>query len=37
MGEFLEFTVQRDWFESLIGPHVDLAIEVLAKAIQKAR
>jgi molecular chaperone DnaK len=36
-GAPLRFTVQRDWFESLIGPHVDLAIEVLSKAIQKAR
>src|ERR1700723_3076264 len=32
----LSISVQRDWFESLISPHVDLAIELLTRAIQKA-
>lgn len=35
-GPPLSMTVQRDWFESLISPHVDLAIELLTRAIQKA-
>jgi molecular chaperone DnaK len=35
-GKPLHFTVRRDWFESLIGVHVELAIEVLVRAIQKA-
>lgn len=36
-GAPLQHHVHRDWFESIISPHVDLAIEVLVKAIQKAR
>jgi len=35
-GAPLQYTVRRDWFESLISPHVDLATEVLIKAIEKA-
>jgi molecular chaperone DnaK len=35
-GSPLSISVQRDWFESLISPHVDLAIELLTRAIQKA-
>ena len=35
-GSPLSMSVQRDWFESLISPHVDLAIELLTRAIQKA-
>jgi molecular chaperone DnaK len=35
-GSPLSINVQRDWFESLISPHVDLAIELLTRAIQKA-
>jgi molecular chaperone DnaK len=36
-GSPLHFVVERDWFESLITPHVDLAIETLTKAIENCR
>jgi len=32
----LSYSVERNWFESLISPHVDLAIELLIRTIQKA-
>jgi molecular chaperone DnaK len=35
-GPPLSVSVERDWFESLISPHVDLAIELLTRAIQRA-
>ena len=35
-GPPLSFSVERKWFESLISPHVDLAIELLTRTIQKA-
>src|SRR5260370_27783988 len=36
-GAPLHFVVDRTWFESLITPHVDLAIETLTKAIENCR
>jgi len=36
-GAPLHFVVDRAWFESLITPHVDLAIETLTKAIENCR
>jgi len=36
-GAPLQFAVERPWFESLIAPHVDLAIETLTKAIENSR
>lgn len=36
-GAPLHFVVDRSWFESLITPHVDLAIESLTKAIENCR
>jgi molecular chaperone DnaK len=33
----LHFVLERAWFESLITPHVDLAIETLTKAIENCR
>lgn len=33
----LHFAVDRSWFESLVTPHVDLAIESLIKAIENCR
>jgi molecular chaperone DnaK len=36
-GRPVHFVVEREWFESLIAPHVDLAIELLTRAIEKAR
>jgi molecular chaperone DnaK len=36
-GDPLHFVVEREWFESLVTPHVDLAIETLTKAIEKCR
>jgi molecular chaperone DnaK len=35
-GSPLSYSVERNWFESLISPHVDLAIELLIRTIQKA-
>lgn len=36
-GDPLHFVVEREWFESLVTPHVDLAIETLTRAIEKCR
>jgi molecular chaperone DnaK len=36
-GAPLHFVVEREWFESLITAHVDLAIEALTKAIENCR
>lgn len=36
-GAPLHFVLERAWFESLITPHVDLAIETLTKAIENCR
>jgi molecular chaperone DnaK len=30
-------SIQRSWFESIIGTHVDLAIELLSRTVRKAR
>lgn len=35
-GRPLSVPVERSWFESLIATHVDLAIEALVKAVQRA-
>lgn len=36
-GQPLHFAVHRDWFESVIGAHVDLAVELLSKCIERSR
>jgi molecular chaperone DnaK len=36
-GSPLHFAVEKAWFDSLVTPHVDLAIELLTKAIEKCR
>ena len=36
-GQTLNETVDRSWFESLIGAHVDLAVELLIKTIEGAK